>query len=294
MELVDALAHLKACIAVGGAARGKNQQGRKTTHGADSTLTFIQVCTLIALYRVHCDFPLVVAANRDELYARKASGPQVLARDPVAVGGRDEEKGGTWLGAAEAGYFVGLTNQRPASLPPVPAERSRGEVVLGALSAGSLDAALAFVRELDARRYESFNLLFGDARRLFVAYARRSDAAVEVSPLEPGIWTLPNDRLGSKDFPKIDRAARLAAPLVSLKWGALVPRAQEMLADHEMPSGVAVQALCVHTPIYGTRSAALLAFSERGVEHYLAAEGAPCQSMLEPKPELVAALGGRI
>jgi hypothetical protein len=77
-----------------------------------------------------------------------------------------------------------------------------------------------------------------------------------------------------------------------------------MLADHELPAtgrSTAVplppwldadvldrlDAICVHTPHYGTRSAALLAFSESGLEHYLHADGPPCQAPLVPQTELL-------
>lgn len=263
------------------------------------------MCTLIALHQVHRDLPLVVAANRDELYARPASGPMLLSASPRIVGGRDELKGGTWLGASERGFFVGLTNQRTPE-PPDPSLRSRGEVVLGALGQPGLQAAVDWLGRLDASAYNSFNLLVGDGRALFVAYARRESPRLELAPLAPGIWALPNDRLGSLEFPKIDRAVELARPLAALPWEALVPRAQAMLADHALPAPERVaeappwlppelrprlQALCVHTPVYGTVSASLLAFSARGLQRYLHAAGPPCRAPLVDQPALVAALG---
>jgi uncharacterized protein with NRDE domain len=250
------------------------------------------VCTLIALHQVHRDFPLVIAANRDELYARRATPPHLLASDPPIVGGRDEEKGGTWLGAAAGGFFVALTNQRTVAPPPHGA-RSRGEVVLEALAQPNLEAAVAWLARLDTRAYSAFNLMLGDARALWVAYAR-GDAPVELAPLGPGIFALPNDRLGSVDFPKVDRAALLAEPLQALAWPELVPAAQAMLADHDIPpaaQGDARQALCVHTPIYGTVSASLLAYADgAGLVHYHHADGPPCRAPLIARPALVEAL----
>jgi uncharacterized protein with NRDE domain len=241
------------------------------------------VCTLIALHQVHRDYPLVVAANRDEFYARRSSPPLVLRHAPLVVGGRDEEKGGTWLGVSERGLFVGLTNQRSAA-PPNASLRSRGEVVLGALAAPDLSHALEALAALDGRHYNPFNLLLGDGERLYVAYARRELERLEILPLSAGIWALPNDRLGSLDFPKADRATELAHDLVGLPWPELVPRAQAMLADHH---GDLLQALCVHTPSYGTRSASLLAIGPRGVAHYLHAEGPPCVSTLRDCSDLL-------
>jgi uncharacterized protein with NRDE domain len=253
------------------------------------------VCTLIALHQVHRDFALVVAANRDELYARRASGPHLLAASPSPIiGGRDEEKGGTWLGAGAGGFFVGLTNQRTVAPPPAGA-RSRGEVVLHALAQPSLEAAVAWLTALDTRPYSAFNLLLGNGSALYVAYAR-GDAPVEVAALGPGIYALPNDRLHSPDFPKIDRAALLAAPLATLPWPELVPAAQAMLADHTLPPaahGDVRQALCVHTSIYGTVSATLLAYGAAGLAHYHHADGPPCRAPLVARPELVEAVATR-
>jgi uncharacterized protein with NRDE domain len=258
------------------------------------------VCTLVALHRVHRDYPLVVAANRDERYARPAAAPSLLRDQPRVVGGRDLEKGGTWLGLSERGYFVGLTNQRSWA-PPAPSLRSRGDVVLAALGEPDLAGALALLGALDGRDYNPFNLLLGDARRLYVAYARNETQRLEITELGPGVWALPNDRLGSADFPKADRAAQLAAPLAALPWPELVPRAQALLSDHALPDPAFVpsgpfppellrqfQALCVHAPGYGTCSSSLLAISERGVEHYLHAEGPPCQAPLVERADLVA------
>jgi uncharacterized protein with NRDE domain len=182
-------------------------------------------------------------------------------------------------------------------------------VVLSALSRPSLDGAVALVTALDATSYNPFNLLLGDARRLLVAYARPESRAVELHHLPPGIYALPNDRLDSPEFPKAGRAVELSRSLVSLSWEELVPRAQEILADHELPAvfsdgpappGVLagerrkLQALCVHTPIYGTRSSTLLAISAAAIEHYLHAEGPPCQKRLLPQVELLARLRARV
>lgn len=264
------------------------------------------MCTLIALHQVHRELELVVAANRDELYARRSSPPMMLAESPRVIGGRDEEKGGTWLGASQHGFFVGITNQRLTGLPDTRL-RSRGEVVLGALAQPGLQAALGWLGTVDARHYNAFNLLLGDARALYVAYARSESEGIELVALPPGIWTLPNDRLGSSEFPKIDRAAELAAPLTALAWDALVPRAQAMLADHALPDAALLvggggpawltperkrqlQALCVHTPGYGTVSASLLAFDAGGLRHYLHAGGPPCSAPFVDQAPLVSAL----
>src|SRR5450432_4117459 len=99
------------------------------------------MCLLIALSQVVDGAPLMVAANRDEFYARPATGVTVL-RDagPRILGGRDLVAGGTWLAVNADGVLAGLTNQ-PTGHSPDPAKRTRGELPL--LFAAYPDAATA-------------------------------------------------------------------------------------------------------------------------------------------------------
>jgi uncharacterized protein with NRDE domain len=244
------------------------------------------MCLMIVLNQVRRDFPVIVAANRDERYDRPATGPQVLA--PRIVGGRDLVAGGTWLGATAGGFFAGLTNQRTWRAPD-PARRSRGEVVLALLAAGGREAAEAWLRAVDPADYNAFNAIFGDADGLSVAYVRHDRLRVE--PVPPGVHVLPNDVLDSADFPKAGRVAARALEVLDRPWEALVPALREILADHAVPDPVPppppesdypyelvrrLSAVCIHTEAYGTRSSALVALAPGEAPRYLAADGPPC------------------
>jgi uncharacterized protein with NRDE domain len=252
------------------------------------------VCTVIILYRVHPRFPVVIAANRDELYARRTAPPRLLAEAPRVIGGLDRERGGTWMGATAGGLIVGITNQRSWG-GARPDARSRGEVVLEALRAGSPEAVTDMLERLDPAAYNPFNLLYGDAGGLRVAYAREGGVAIE--PVPEGIRILPNDRLDSPDFAKVSRARALAELAAHRPWPDLVAPLQLALADHERPpldqvtepppgSPVTrelareLQALCIHTPSYGTRSSTLVALEPGRTAHYLHADGPPCRTEL--------------
>lgn len=246
------------------------------------------MCTVLVASRMRPDLPLIVAANRDEFLGRPAQPPREVR--PGVFAGLDLEKGGTWLGATRAGLFVGLTNQHTERLMP-PAARSRGEVVLGALEAGTVEGALAFLQRLDPADYNPFNLLVGDAQQL-VFLASWQGPRLTPQPLGPGLHVLANDRLRSPLYPKTARAESLLAPLLALPWGELQPQLSRLLADHVLPPvsseppvcdealrpvASALQALCVHTEHgYGTRSASILAFGPSGLASYLFADGAPC------------------
>lgn len=255
------------------------------------------MCTLIAIKNQREDFPLVVAANRDEMLARPATAPRVVHPEaPRVIAGLDEQSGGTWMGANDAGLFAAITNQRQEDGQD-PTLESRGAIVMDALRRTSVEGIEAMLSELDGRRFNGFNLLFGDPRELRIAYGRRDRATVVIERLGDGVHVVVNDRLGSERFPKVDRARALVEPHVAAPWDELRARLEDALGDHEVPplDAVeapppgsifthemvrAVQALCIHTPAYGTRSSQVLALSDGGVAQYLYGEGPACESTL--------------
>jgi uncharacterized protein with NRDE domain len=56
------------------------------------------MCLIVVGWQVHPDFPLVVAANRDEFYARPTASAGRWPDHRHVIGGRDLQAGGTWLG----------------------------------------------------------------------------------------------------------------------------------------------------------------------------------------------------
>ncbi|MFW6049645.1 MAG: NRDE family protein [Myxococcota bacterium] len=255
------------------------------------------MCTIVVIHRLHPELGTVVAANRDEFYGRPARAPAVVREAPRVVAGVDLEKGGTWMGATGDGAFVALTNQR-TWLGADPALRSRGEITMGMLAQGGAEAMHRWLTAFDASAYNAFNVIFGDAERVYVAYGRPDRSAVEVRPLGAGVHVLVNDRMGSPEFPKADRARALVEPHVRAPWEGLRAALARMLADHRTPAPEALpdppagadwpkallarlQAICTHTEAYGTRSAAILALAPERVAHYLHAEGPPCTAPFE-------------
>jgi uncharacterized protein with NRDE domain len=253
------------------------------------------MCTIVLLVSAHPTFPLVVAANRDEFYTRAAEPPRVLLDGPTrAVGGRDRARSGTWMGATAAGFFAGVTNQRTGH-PADTSLRSRGEVVLEALRRGDPEAVSTWLGGLDGASFNPFNLAFGRAGDVRVAYVRREDPSVTIVRLAPGVHTLANDVLGSAHFPKAGRANARAARITTGAWEPTAASLTALLADHETPPDEVLppappgslmpdvlvrrlQALCVHTPVYGTVSSTLMALEPSRVARYAYADGSPCRT----------------
>src|SRR5262249_59146849 len=84
-----------------------------------------------------------------------------------------------------------------ALAPAAPGLRSRGLAVRELIAAGDPDG---YVAALDPTRYASMNLVWGDARRVSIAYARR-EGTLEIERLGRGIHVLCNGRLRPPGFP---------------------------------------------------------------------------------------------
>ena len=70
---------------------------------------------ILLAYKVHPDYKLIVAANRDEFYKRSTAPAHFWEDDPDILAGRDLEKMGTWMGVTRSGRFAAVTNYRDPS-----------------------------------------------------------------------------------------------------------------------------------------------------------------------------------
>ena len=229
------------------------------------------MCTVILAVGVHPAYPLIVAANRDEFYARPSVPPETLPGG--LFGPRDLRAGGTWIAVNRVGVFAALTNAAPPDLTPVPGIASRGEIVGRILAARSGRHAAAYASAIPRGETRPFYLLVGDARESYgVAPGRDGHEAVR---LPPGIHVQENRPLNHPSAEKVARARHLVEGLADWPADTLVPRLHAVLSDHE-PGHPPLRQLCVHTDGYGTRSSSLLLLDRSTFEwHYL--EGHPCE-----------------
>lgn len=119
------------------------------------------MCLILFAYHCHPEFPLIVAANRDEFYSRPTRAPHFWEDCPDIFAGRDLQAGGTWMGVSRGGRFAAVTNYREGQATPTN-KTSRGE-----LCSRFLDADIdpqEYLAELAQRpdAYAGYNLLAGD------------------------------------------------------------------------------------------------------------------------------------
>ncbi len=222
------------------------------------------MCLIVFAWKLLPQCPLVLAANRDEFFARPTRPASWWEDHPDVYAGRDLEAGGTWLGVDRRGRVAALTNIRNGHQPKSD-KRSRGELVANFLST-DVDSSdyLDRVRE-HAGQYNGFNLIFGDEHGLYWV-SNHGEAAFK--SLEPGIYGLSNGSLDTP-WPKVVRAKAQFASL--LCQGAPDDAYFEMLsdttraADSRLPdTGVSLEwerllsPICIESEHYGTRASSLL------------------------------------
>lgn len=217
-------------------------------------------------------YRLLVAANRDEFHARPTAPAARWHDAPGVFAGRDLRDGGTWMGLAQGGRFAALTNHRNGA-PTGPAPRSRGHLVAQFLRTDADTQGYARQVGRERHAYNGFNLLVAcDADFWFVA---DDDAPQRVGR---GLHTLSNARLNTP-WPK---ATGLAADmahaadthrdedqLFAALFSALAdaqPAADSTLPDTGigMTRERELSPRMIINPVYGTRSASVLAIRSDG------------------------------
>ncbi|TGG90096.1 NRDE family protein [Natronospirillum operosum] len=231
------------------------------------------MCLITFAFNHHADYPLLLAANRDEFFARPTEPLHAWPEHPGLHAGRDLQAGGTWLGVYQpTGRIAALTNVRQIPAPPTTGP-SRGQLVLDVLlDPRPLSEVLA---DLEPRKteYQGFNLLLGDQQGLYCV----SNHTPRAEPMAAGIHGLSNATL-DVPWPKVRKAcARMAdwadrpGPVTELAALLLDPATA---APDELPAtGLspewekALSAQFIQLPEYGTRASTGLMIDRQGNLH---------------------------
>lgn len=226
------------------------------------------MCTVILLRRPGTEWPLLLAANRDERLDRPWQPPAEYW--PGIIGGRDTLAGGTWMALNRHGVVAAVLN-RMGSLGPDPAKRSRGELPLLALAEATSEAAASRMARLDAALWRPFNLILADSATAWFI-AGLGTGRPEVTALPEGVSMVtahpPNDATSPRTARHLARFQAAAAPSPHdwAEWRSLI-------ADSTGASGEALNV----PPIggFGTLCSSLLALGRHGERQWLFAAGPP-------------------
>lgn len=156
------------------------------------------MCLVLFAYKSHQNYPLVLAANRDEFYNRSSIQAHFWEEHPAILAGKDVQSQGTWLGVTNSGKIGLITNYRHPRYFNSTAP-SRGKIVLEYLASTiSPDKYINKLRQYD-RQFNGFNLLLGTTDEMFYY----SSVTGESKKLKPGVYGLCNHLLDTP-WPKVE------------------------------------------------------------------------------------------
>ncbi|MGB2105575.1 MAG: NRDE family protein, partial [Glaciecola sp.] len=183
------------------------------------------MCILFIAVDQHPDYPLIIAANRDEFHARLTQPSHFWKSKPHMLAGKDLQAGGTWLGVAKNGHIAALTNIRAPSKERFDA-MTRGELVVNALQyKGSWEVHTQHLKNT-ATDYNGFNLVYGDWKNLQVFNSHTQ----EHHALKQGVYGLSNAQLNTP-WPKTQQGVNALNALCQSKQPLVVEQLFAILSD---------------------------------------------------------------
>lgn len=225
------------------------------------------MCLIFFALNQHPTYKLIVAANRDEFYARKTAPAHFWEDHPDIVGGRDLEASGTWMAMNRKGKISLVTNYRdPANInPDAP---SRGQLVSDFLV--NSDTPEEYLDKISARaaQYNGFNLLTGYPDELWYL----SNYGNGIQNLESGVYGLSNHLLDTP-WPKVTRGKEKFTRVISepvIEPDALFELLydEQRAEDQSLPNtGIglererALSSMFIKTTGYGTRCSTVILVS---------------------------------
>src|SRR6267154_2788947 len=223
------------------------------------------MCLIFLSLHQHPNYKLIVAANRDEFYARKTEAAEFWNDHPQLVGGRDLEARkpagtcGTWMAMNKNGRIAMVTNYRDLKNLKSKAP-SRGHLVTDYLLSDESPEKYLKSIEPRANLYNGFNLIVGNAEELFYL----SNYKKGVEKMENGFHGLSNHLLDTP-WPKVKRGKEKTKLLFDQKkiqsekiLNALYD--EQQAPDDQLPdTGVGLErermlsSMFIKSPNYGSR-----------------------------------------
>lgn len=233
------------------------------------------MCLIVFAYKYHPNYPLILAANRDEFYERATSKAQFWDDYPDLLAGKDNKYGGTWMGITTSGRFAAVTNFRDMTefrKHPL----SRGLMVKDYLT--SLESPVKFLKRVIAmeEEYNGFNLLLGDPSDLYY-YSNRNR---KNRSLIPGVYGLSNHLLDTP-WPKVVKSRKSLISILDNENTVDPENLFKILSDRTIAADQylpdtgfglewerVLSPAFIETPTYGTMSSTVLIVDIEGHVRY--------------------------
>lgn len=223
------------------------------------------MCLILFSYNSHSKYKLVVAANRDELYARPTAQANFWPDHPHVLAGRDLQANGTWMGINKFGQLAMLTNYRDLTFIK-PDAKSRGHLVADFLIGTKADTKDYLLRlSQNDDQFNGYNIILGTTKTL----CYHSNVIGAPREIKNGIYGLSNHLLDTP-WPKVEwgkeklRAAlRKEEPDIEELFSTLYSDIKA--PDHLLPdTGIGLEmerllsSVFIKSPDYGSRCSTVL------------------------------------
>ena len=229
------------------------------------------MCILFIANKMRDDYPLIIAANRDEFYVRPTAPSTFWESHPHLLAGQDLEANGTWMGVTRNGKIAALTNVRdPRNINSNAV--SRGELVANWLKQdpGKMerDAQSQYSATLEKTRHQfnGYNLLFGNVDALQVY----NNVNNSTHSIDTGVYGLSNADIATP-WPKVTQGVSALNDYVQQQSTINeedlfdILRHENKAEDALLPdTGIgyewekALSSIFIQTEKYGTRTSTLL------------------------------------
>lgn len=240
------------------------------------------MCLILFSYNQYDNFPLILAANRDEYFERPTQAAHFWNDNPLILAGRDLKHNGSWLGITKQGRFAAVTNFREPS-EKIASATSRGILVSEFLMSGV--SAKNYLEDLldHIDEFDGFNLLVGDINALYFL----SSTEKTIKNIESGVYGISNG-IFDCPWPKVIQGKLRLAEMMNTPGQVDETAFFKLLADETVPldddlpdTGVGLEweqklgSIFVKADSFGTRCSTLLSidadkqvrFIERNFDH---------------------------
>lgn len=233
------------------------------------------MCLILFAYKTHPKYKLVVAANRDEFYARPTEPAGFWSDNRDILAGKDLTAGGTWMGINTKGKVSMLTNYRD----PLNIKKdapSRGHLVSDFLI--NDDQAPEYLSKISSSgpQYNGFNLICGDAEQLFY-YGNYKKGVHQITPGYHGL----SNALLNTSWPKVDKGLEKLKKVMLKEEIQAEDLFQTLYDDIKAPAhllpdtGVGTEwesvlsSMFIKSPDYGSRCSTILLVDNNGRMEYV-------------------------
>lgn len=237
------------------------------------------MCLIVIAIHSHPDYPLVIAANRDEFYNRPTAPLSFWEDHPDVLAGRDTQGHGTWLGVNTRGRLAAITNYRDPFLIHAHA-KSRGLLVSDFLTSATASETYLKAIAGSGETYNGFNLIVGDIfdshHQLSPDLWWYSNKKNDILRINPGIHAISNHLIDTP-WPKTRKTTDGIREILASREPVDPENIFNLLADTRRPpdaelpdTGVGLEwerllsSIFVVSPVYGTRSSAVILVDRSG------------------------------